>query len=1364
MLDVWTYTKHLVHVAMRGLVLALLLFPVTCLLAQTNRIQLSAHKSEPILWDDNGDVIRFQFSFNELQVVDVQVDEGAFSDLILSKGHYIGEPGTPKLPVLNTLIEIPFGAELAVIVHDYTTREIHLPDYGIDKPLMPVQPSRLKTIEPEEKTFFYQQEYYNKSGYIEHAIASIEVLGVLRGARLARLTIAPVQYNPADSTIKVYNDIDVEVQFKNADHPLTSYVKASTYSPHFDLVYQQALNSPGSDPASKAVTQSPQTPIKMLIIAHPDFRETLKPFITWQIQRGFKVIDAYTNAIGGTPAAIKSFIQMQYQQATPSDPAPTYLVLVGDILKLPASGMGTSTNEVTDLYYASVDGDFLPDMYYGRLSARNPTELKNQIDKILYYQKYQFDDPAFLNDATFIAGEDSFWNTQILQPTVKYATQNYYNTSNGFTRINEFLTNYTGSYNQQNISVGLINFTGHCFPTEWYAPTLTTSNVYQMTNSGKYPLVIGNCCKSGLFSQTESIGEAWVRARDKGAVAYIGSAPDTHWFEDLYWSVGAFPIIGNNAGYVPTVSETSLGAYDAPFTSLHMPVGAIQFIGNLSITQANLRGYQTQSNVRWYWEGYHTFGDPSTNIYQTQGRQNLVSHFPVIPLGGSTYNVQALPGSYVAISIDNVLIASGTVDESGSITLPVSIIQQPGTALIVVTKSQFIPYIQEVTIASLEGPYVVLDQFSINDADENNNQLAEYGETISLDIVVRNIGSLPAGSLTAWLTGGDDYIVQLDPDEQIFFPPLGVDEDNNQHAMLATFSIRINEQTPNNHFAEYILNVSDGFSRWRSKFQIKAQAPRFQISDKFTINDGIQGDGNGRLDPGETATIAFQISNEGGTTAYSPMVYLQSSSPHLTVHNSPQLGQPVAVGNAMYVIFNISANPGAPNGTQVPVSLRVVDGNNTESHHVITIGIVPEVTIGATNTPSNQYPFYNLYKANRSQAIYLAEEVGPGEKIITSIGYNILQVSNTYDHFPNFNIRIKHVGNDSFDNDFIDTSDASLVYESPAYQMPKNTGWHVWPIDDFVYDGVSNLLVEIVWGSLEGWTTNFFKVASTAYAHNSVAYGYSDNFSIAPFNGISFLRPNIRFTFIAIPVPIPQIVTFYARNDNNYPLNNIAITIDKVEQRTNQQGEARFELLPGEYVFTAHENGSAPFLTQSLFVGEAPVDIHFTHIRRFDVAFTVANGKEQLIDDASITIDSEKYEPGAYFIPGLRTGQYNYTVSKDGYFNVPGTLEILNSNIAIHVVLIKDDTGAEDLERTGKYIIYPIPASEQVTIELSETSGDTTIDLLSPHGKLIERRLIQGGGRNHVVVRFETGELPPGMYYIKLMSGSVVSIEKIILY
>ncbi len=1364
MLDARPFTKHFVHAAMRGLVVALLLFTLTGLFAQTNRIQLSAKKSESVVLVNNGDAARFHFSFDELQAVDVHVEEGAFSDLNLSKGHYMGDPGTPKLPVLNTLIEIPFGAELSVIIHHYTSREIHLPDYGIVHPLMPVQPSRLKTIEPEEKAFFYHQDYYNKSGYAEYDIASIEVLGVLRGARLARLTIAPVRYKPEDSTIKVYNDIDVEVQFTHADHELTSYVKASTYSPHFDLVYQQTLNSLSAAPVSKADALEPQAPIKMLIIAHPDFRETLKPFITWQIQRGFRVIDAYTNTTGSTPAAIKAYIQTQYQQSTPADPAPTYLLLVGDILKLPASGTGVSSNEVTDLYYASVDGDFLPDMYYGRLSARNPTELKNQIDKILYYQKYQFEDPSFLDDATFIAGEDSFWNNQILQPTVKYATQNYYNTSNGFKRINTFLTNYTGSYNQQNISVGLINFTGHCLPSQWHKPTLSSTNIYQMSNRGKYPLAIGNCCKSGLFSQAESIGEAWVRAREKGAVAYIGSAPDTHWFEDMYWSVGAFPIIGNNAGYVPTKSETSLGTYDAPFTSAHVPVGAIQFIGNLSITQANIRGYQTQSNVRWYWEGYHTFGDPSTVIYQTQGRQNQISHFPVIPFGESTYNIQALPGSYVAISIDNLLIASGTVDETGTITLPVSAIQQPGTALIVVTKSQYIPYIQEITIASLEGAYIVLDHVSINDANENNNQLAEYGETVSLDVMVRNIGSLPAGPLTAWLTGGDAFITQINPDERINFSALDITEDANIDIREAVFSIRIDEQTPNNHFAEYFLNISDGFSRWRSKFQITARAPVFSVSEHFTINDGVQGNGNGRLDPGETATIAFQISNEGGTTAYAPMIYLQSGSSHLTVANSPQPGQPLAAGNAMYVTFNISADSGAPNGTQVPISLRVVDGNNKESHHVLTIGIIPEITIGSGNNPSNQYPFYNLYKANRSQIIYRAEEVGPGEKLITSVGFNLLQASNIHDNFPNFKILIKHTNKDSFDNGFADMTEASLVFESPVYHMPKNTGWHVWPIQDFVYDGVSNLVIEIVWGSLVGWTTNFFKVASTAYAHNSVAYGYSDSFSIAPFNGVSFLRPNIRLTFTAIPVPIPQVVTFYARNDNNYPLDNIVITIDKVEQITNQLGEARFELLPGEYVFTAHENSSLPFLTQQLFVGEDPVDVPFTHIRRFDVAFTVNNGKSQSIDDAAITINNEKYEPGTYFIPGMRTGQYNYTVSRDGYFTVPGTLEILNSNIAIHVILEKDYTGAGNFERTGNYIIYPIPASEHITIELSETTLETIIDLLSPHGKLIDRKVVAGSGGQQATVRFETGKLPPGMYYIKLVSGQLVSIEKIILY
>lgn len=1355
--------SSLLAIAGKAVVLFLLISLDLLSYGQQHRFILDSQKSAASVLENDSRHSRFYFSFDALTALEVSTEAGLFTELVLDGGHYTGELGAPKLPAVNRLIEVPFGAEVSVDIKGYTSQEIRLPDHGFTHPLMPVQPSLLKKQEDTPAPFFFLDQAYDKSAYTGEPVARIEILGVLRGVRLARLSLSPVSYHPGNHSIMVHNHIELEVSYSGADPALAAYKKASTHSPAFDVVYNRILNPSTAEETLKAFPDLTQGLVKMLVISHPDFQETLRPFIEWQTQKGFKVVEAYTNVIGNTPAAIKGFIQSQYQQSRPEDVAPTYLVLVGDILKLPASGIGTSSKEVTDLYYASVDGDFLPDMYYGRLSARNASELKNQIDKIIYYQQYAFEDPAFLDEVTLIAGEDSFWNHQILQPTVKYATQNYYNAVNGFSRVNAFLNNYTGSYNLQSMAVSMVNYTGHCLPTEWYDPRLTSTGVYQMNNTGRYPLVIGNCCKSGLFGSTESIGEAWVRARDKGAVAYIGSAPDTHWFEDFYWSVGAFPIIGNNAGYVPTVTETSTGAYDAPFVTEHTPVGALQFVGNLAITQANIRGYPTHSNLIWYWEGYHTFGDPSTVIYHTQGKENNVIHFPVIPLGDDEFSIEALPGSYVGLTKSGELIAAGYVGESGSITLPIQAITQEGTARIVITKAQYIPYIKDIQVASLQGAYVVLNHLNINDTGGNNNHRADYSETIALDISIKNIGTNTSGPLSVSISGGDNYLSILNPDQAFGFPPLPAAEGSNTDDTTNVFRIKVSDQVPNEHIASFLMNISDGVRSWQSGFMITAYAPRFLINPIHNINDSSSGNSNGRLDPGEAGSIAFQITNAGGAGANNPIISLLETSPYLSVIDSPREFSYLEAGNSMNAAFDVKAENDAPNGTIVPLTLSVTDGTTARLQTSLIIGFIPEITIGSDNTPSNQYPFYNLYKANRTQMIYDADEIGPGEKIITSIGFDIQQVSSVYNQFPNFKILIKHTGNNQFSNAFHDMSDAVVAFSSPVYNMPGQPGWHSWSVEPFVYDGFSNIIIEVVWGSLPGWTTNFFKVASSAYSLNRVAYGYSDAVPVAPFNGVSFLRPNLLLNFTSIPVPIPQTVSFSVKNDNGYPLDGVIVQVGTQVRTTRQDGIVAFELLPGEYSYSLRENGSTPFQVGTFSVEDSPVSFEFTHIRTFGVEFIINDEQSQSITDASISLNGMQYEPGDYSFPDLRTGQYGYVVSREGYFDYPGELMIVNRNIIVEVKMVTDDTGILPVEDSPKFMIYPVPARTRVNIDVMHYSGPYTISLLGPQGNVIDQLVVEQPYPSGSL-GFDIEQFSAGLYYIKLQHGGQTVIQKLIVY
>lgn len=904
------------------ILILLSLMPLCMVFPQDIAIDFGKAKTGVTIKEDSFDHLSITLQFEGITSFHVSTVKGDFNEIGIPGLYSIGRLGTPKLPAVKKLIEIPHGAEFSVEIKNYSVKEYKLSDYDIIYPIMPVQPSIRKDQNSEDIPFEFDENIYQSDGFLEPQLATLEELGILRGIRLARLTIAPVSYNPVKGVVKVVNDVEVEITFRNTDPALHQYIKASTYSPYFDVVQNTMLNRlEHSYPAHPDLTKYP---VKYLIVSPRMFENDLQPFIQWKTKKGFKVITGYTDQIGTSYSAIRSWVQSQYNSGTPTDPAPSFLLIVGDTPQIPST-TGSASGKMTDLYYGSVDGDYFPDMYYGRFSATNSAQLVAQINKTIYYEKYQFADPTYLNNITLIAGADSYWNPKIGQPCILYGTTNYFNTAHGYNAINVYLNSYSGCYDPSRIAVSLINYTAHCSETSWGDPMLSKSMVNSFVNIGKYPVAIGNCCLSANFGTSECIGETWQRAANKGSVAYIGSSPSSYWFEDFYWSVGAFPIQGYNNGYVPTYAETTWGAYDAPFVSDYVTTGSMVFVGNLAVTEVHIQGYPSHSSPLYYWQAYNVLGDPSLVPFYTQPDPNTVTHTPFFPIGLDTYEVNALPGSYVAISKDNVLHGAGLVGVNGVAQIMINPVLSAGMVDIVVTKPQHIPYITQVPAAALQGPYIVLESFTINDESGNNNGKADYDEDIWLNLTFKNIGADPSSDLTVTISGDDDYttITSL-PSQSFQSIPNG-----EMFTLNNAFSIKISSYLPDQHLSNFQLQITDGNSDWNTSFKITLNAPQLEIVD-LTIDDQTNGNGNGHLDPGETINLNFTLSNNGGADAKNVNALLTFDPSIFNIGS--EIIMPGNIGSGeqkeWFVIINVLQN--APTGIFTHLHLMLTTGQYSE--------------------------------------------------------------------------------------------------------------------------------------------------------------------------------------------------------------------------------------------------------------------------------------------------------------------------------------------------------------------------------------------------------------------------------------------------
>ena len=803
------------------------------------------------------------FSFNSIESELVSTERGDFSVISMGKSVPAGNIGEPQVLVNRELIAVPFGATPVVTVKNYTVNEYNLADYGIEK-LYPMQPSQSKS--EKDVKFAYNEAAYAAKGYDNRPIAEVNVMGTMRGIQIGALQLNTVRYNASENTILVYNDIDVEVTFENADMERTEKTLVNTYSPYFRPVYSMLFNEKAVRDIYDEHPDLWAVPVKVLVVANRMFEDAMQPWIEWKTEKGFYLDVNYTDEIGTSANAIKTFIHNKYNEGVAAGQAPTFLIIFGDNNQVPASQTGTESHCVTDLYYYTTDNDVFGDMYHSRFTCETVAELEAVLNKSLMYEQYTMPDPSYLSNTLLIAGWDSYWTAYDGAPSIQYAMEYYYNTEHGFANVYNWLGQpYTGCYAPMNTGVGFVNYTAHGSNTSWADPSFTNSDINSLTNTDKYFWAMGNCCQAADWGISgKCFGETFIIAPNKGAFAYVGSCPSTYWYEDYYFTVGATNVFGQ----MPTFEQTAIGIYDTQFQDDFNSLSAVPFVGNVAVAYAHANGYQGSVSDRYYWESYHVLGDGTICYYHINPTENTVSHMPTLPIGMDFYTVSADPGSYVGISKDGVLYGAGEIGETGTADIPIEPITSGGDVKIVVTHPQRQPYIAEVPAAAMTGAYVAIDNYAMN------VEQANYGETIDMDITVKNVGTLAANNITATLTTESEYVTILSAEGTVSsLAPEAT-------ATMEGFQFSVAENVPDKEKVQFFLNVTDGTDVWEGKITITMHAPvlAFESINK-TDND---------------VTITFK--NNGTAPFYGGTLNVVSCSPDLVFDPETMVVDDVVAG------------------------------------------------------------------------------------------------------------------------------------------------------------------------------------------------------------------------------------------------------------------------------------------------------------------------------------------------------------------------------------------------------------------------------------------------------------------------------------
>ena len=1204
--------------------------------------------------------IKMSANIGAISLNDTTTKKGDFIELQADGTYISGAEGEPQLPALRKLVEMPVGSKPIITIKHADTAIYILSDLGTDRKLSPRQPFQSKI--GKEQKFKYKKRSYRRNYFTQNELVTIRSIGSMRGVEICQVNVNPVRYNPKQNTLMVLNNIEFDVDFDGG----TAKSGAKDTSPYFDGVYSSLGNH-------KSLTTPSNHPVKYLIITDTAFVGALADFITLKRQKGFNVVVATTDTIGNFANDIKEWVSTQYHSATDDNPAPSFLLLAADTDKIPASQTGTVTGYGTDLYYACMDGegDNIPDMYYGRFSARTAEQMKAIVDKTITYEKYEFEDPSYLSKATLIAGYDGTWRSAVGIPTVNYIANNRINAKNGYNKVKKFTSSYSDCYADSCVAVGLMTYTAHGETTEWVDPELSQNKVRNFGYRGQFPFVVANCCLSGQYTKEECLGETWLRKENSGAVAYIGSSPKTYWYPDFYWAVGAHK---GSSGVCPDTSATTTGAFDMPFVSNYVCGGAFMFTGNMAVTEACDNGYPSGMSGNWdiyYWEGYNYLGDPSLLVYFGEPKDNTVSHGITIPVNSTIVNVSASSGSYIALSYNGERLGAAYVPEGeNSTNITIKPVSDPCAIDVIVTKPRYKPYFGTITAILPDEPYL-----AIMDNPFKNNNL-QSGCSANFNVVVSNLGQQASQTATVSITSQSPLVKNVSANQTTLSSISGT----TNSTLTGLCHIELNSNITDGTKIPFRFSVTEGGRTTNSEFSLNVTAPKLKLNATATIDNP-----NHLMFPGDTADILIRITNSGHAIADMATVKLTADDEHpmVQIFNSEQTISNLNPGDTAICRFSITADEYAEIMTLFKFKITASASEPLHSDsciYTVTIGHLEDKIIGNGSYTVYYYPFYNYYKTSRTQIIYTAADLGNKPIRIDEIAFPFYYITpeGKFEGFKNFTLKMKYYQSDNLKSlsNFIDMSDAETVLKMDLMNI-ESKELNLKFDKPFIYNGTGNVLLEIGWGQNVNYVDKDY--SPDIYYHTtqnaSIASGYSDDPStpdgITEIKQNSTKRPNTIFRYQK-----PKYVFIDAKDAYGQPFAGVEFIVNADTLRTNNSGVANtfvfgnlktpYQLHSLEYLLE-DENIVKHGDTISISLQLRQLNVHTATFHVVD-SETLRNIPDVLVSVSGHNITTD--EDGWATFDRIPNMNKDYSITADQYIPATGTINI-NSDTVIVIYMTK---------------------------------------------------------------------------------------------
>jgi hypothetical protein len=660
----------------------------------------------------NGEEVGFSFQFDQSELSFGKMLD--YDVVNLRGGGHLSSPGMPWVVARQYSIALPSGAEVKSL-RVATISDLALSgSYNLVPSQVPV-----KIGESLDGIDFISPDPNAYSSSADYPPVPAVLLGQtdLAGQSFAVVEVYPLSYVASEKKLTLHSSISIVLECSSG-YVCKDYLPETVSDP-VRQSYDALLRSIAVNPedvnaesraagASKSTLLPPSGPFDHIMIASSADAPYWNDLMVWHNKKGVRDTILTTSYIYANYSGVDNQERIRNFVIDAHNTWGTlYFLMCGEHGDVPFKFKSYVDESIpSDEYYADFDDDWLMEVFVGRVTADDQTQIARFIAKLM---KYETDPPrtGYILDATML-GMDL--TTQFDPPyytlTAGEELKNYIDTAyipssfNVTTVYDSYSGNHFAAFiSALNAGQNLVNHCDHsnttvmCTGDRNHGWCMYNSDVDALNNLNQLSVIYSLGCHPNEMDYNDCIAEHFVVYNElRGAVAFTGHTR-SGWF-----------YVGDP---MSLSSELDYKWWEGLFDNDKYRLGEA-----LAYTKNNSpHGDEHWKYCQWT---LNLLGEPEMPIWTSPPDSFLVTYPSMLPVGSSTFSVTVkrfagfgLSDAYVCLWKDGEIFETGLTNASGNISFDASP-ETTGTMYVTVTRRNYIPYRGSAAVTTSNLPPVCL--------------------------------------------------------------------------------------------------------------------------------------------------------------------------------------------------------------------------------------------------------------------------------------------------------------------------------------------------------------------------------------------------------------------------------------------------------------------------------------------------------------------------------------------------------------------------------------------------------------------------------------------------------------------------------